>query len=259
LSELAGQMAETGGYITFSVDDGHPDDMRAAELLAKYDLAATFYIPATNPERRLMDAESIRTIAGASSAFEMGSHTYGHQPLHRLSYDAAYREVIEGKDWLEQVTSASVVSFCYPKGKFNSTAVRAVRDVGFVGARTCMYQLNGFSKDPMLWGLSTQAHSHSRYIQVRHACLERNFRGLWNYFTVHRGAVDWVEHFGKATDCVERFGGVAHLYFHSWEISEAGEWQRLERLFDEISRRPTLKRVTNGEVFRIGREKRALH
>jgi peptidoglycan/xylan/chitin deacetylase (PgdA/CDA1 family) len=38
-------------YLTVSVDDGSVSDMRAADLLEKYGLKATFYIPATNWER----------------------------------------------------------------------------------------------------------------------------------------------------------------------------------------------------------------
>ena len=42
------------GYLTISVDDGHPTDFKSAELLARYGLKATFYIPARNPEREVM-------------------------------------------------------------------------------------------------------------------------------------------------------------------------------------------------------------
>jgi peptidoglycan/xylan/chitin deacetylase (PgdA/CDA1 family) len=32
-------------YVTISVDDGHPTDLRTVDLLHKYGLTATFYIP----------------------------------------------------------------------------------------------------------------------------------------------------------------------------------------------------------------------
>ena len=44
-------------FVTISVDDGDPRDFRTAELLDKYGLKATFYIPSRNPERPVM-AES---------------------------------------------------------------------------------------------------------------------------------------------------------------------------------------------------------
>lgn len=69
-------------YLTISVDDGSVSDMRAADLLEKYGLKATFYIPATNWERPVLPAEQVRTL---STGFEIGAHTYGHVALHKLS------------------------------------------------------------------------------------------------------------------------------------------------------------------------------
>lgn len=244
-------------YITISVDDGHPDDVRTAELLSKYNLAATFYIPAANPQRKMMNEAQIRVIADASPAFEMGAHTYSHVPLNRLPYSQVYEEMVKGKEWLEQVIGAPVTSFCYPKGKFTRETVVAARAVGFRGARTCMFNLNSFARDPMLWGVSTHAYSHSRAIQIRHCCLERNFRGLVNYFVIHRGAVDWVEHFRRAIDYVQSNSGIAHLYLHSWEISNLNEWRRLRELFVEISSNSSLTPVTNGQIFDLWYARRA--
>jgi len=40
--------------VTTSWDDGHPSDLKLVELLRKYDVPATFYIPIDNFERRSM-------------------------------------------------------------------------------------------------------------------------------------------------------------------------------------------------------------
>jgi peptidoglycan/xylan/chitin deacetylase (PgdA/CDA1 family) len=37
--------------VTTSWDDGHPLDLKLAELLKKYDVPATLYMPMDNPER----------------------------------------------------------------------------------------------------------------------------------------------------------------------------------------------------------------
>ena len=39
--------------ITTSWDDGHPLDFKLAELLNKYNLKGTFYIPRSNAEHRV--------------------------------------------------------------------------------------------------------------------------------------------------------------------------------------------------------------
>jgi len=240
-------------FLTISVDDGHPLDHRSAELLSKYGLKATFYIPKKNPERDVMPESDMRKLA---QSFEIGGHTYGHRPLHNLPEAEVIREIQEGKDWLEQLLGRTAVAFCYPRGKFNAVTVRAVRNAGFKGARTCMYNLNDIPADPFLWGLSTHAYSHSVAIQVRHAILELNFKGLMNFFLVHQGSVDWVDHFKRAVGYVQKNGGIAHLYYHSWEIDALNAWGRLEDLFRYLADCKDLRRVTNGEFLTMCQERK---
>ena len=143
-------------YLTISVDDGHPTDIQSAELLQKFGLKATFYIPARNPERELMSEALIRQLAGT---FEVGSHTFNHKPLKDLADAEARIEITDGKKWLEDLTGAEVVSFCYPRGKFHSRTVKLVKEAGFLGARTCMFNLSSFPKNPFLMG-----SQHSRVL-----------------------------------------------------------------------------------------------
>lgn len=237
----------TDRYITISIDDGYPADARVADLLQKYALQATFYVPANNPEYRVMSPDEIREL---SRQFEIGSHTYNHVSLNSLTDEQASTEILSGKKWLEEVLGEPVLSFCYPRGKFNRGTPALVEKAGFLGARTCLFNLNGFPKNPFLWGLSTHAFHHSRTIQVRHALLERNFAGIRNFFGYYKGATDWQTHFLHALDHVEEHGGIAHLYLHSWETEELGEWTKLESMLQEISRRD-LTRVTNGSLYQL--------
>lgn len=235
-------------YLTISVDDGYPTDLRSAELLHKYGLKATFYIPARNPERELMSSRQIREIA---RNFELGSHTFNHKPLNHLTEQEARGEIRDGKQWLEDLTGRDIVAFCYPRGKFHSGTIKLVREAGFLGARTCMFNLNSFPCNPFLWGVSTHGYSHSIAIQLRHALLERNIQGIVNFIFTHKFARDWTEHFTHAVNFVENNGGVAHLYFHSWEIEEQKEWTTLERLLEHISKRKKLKPATNGDLLKL--------
>ncbi len=104
-------------YATISIDDGHATDLRTADLLEKYGLAATFYIPYKNPERPVMGPSEIREIA---RHFEIGGHTLNHTPLRFLQRHQAWAEIRDGKSWLEDEVGRAVVSFCYTRGKFNS-------------------------------------------------------------------------------------------------------------------------------------------
>lgn len=238
----------SSSYLTISVDDGHPADRRVSEILAKYELPATFYIPKSNPEREVMTDAAIREIA---TRFDIGAHTISHLSLHTMPDSRAFSEIVESKKWLEGLLGRSVTAFCYPQGKFSASTPQLIQKAGFRGARTSMFNLNGFPRDPYLWGLSTHAYSHSPRIQFQHALVERNFRGALNYIVIHKTTRDWADHFRNALDHVEHQGGIAHLYFHSWEIDQQGDWRKLEQVLEEASKRKTFTRVNNSELFEL--------
>lgn len=233
-------------FVTISIDDGHPEDLRVAELLTKYNLAATFYMPVHNPEHPVMSPAQMRELA---RRFEVGGHTMHHVALNGLPESKVWSEISDGKAWLEDTLGKPLQSFCYPMGKHNARIAALVKKAGFLGARTCWWNRHEFPHDPFAWGVSTQAHNHSKAVQVRHALLEQNFRGLLNFLSIYKSATDWATHFGHALERVQAKGGVAHLYLHSWEISECGEWEKLESVFRLISQQPAMHRVTNGELF----------
>ena len=239
---------DSRSFITISIDDGAPQDLKAAELLDRFGLKGTFYIPATNSEHPSLSLDGIRAI---SKKFEVGGHTFHHQPLTGLSPQKIKSEIQDGKTWLEDVTGTSVKSFCYPQGKFNPRIVQMVKNAGFQGARTCLFNLNNFPQNPYLWGVSTHAYSHSPLIQLRHALLEKNFLGLWNYAKIFRFQKKWADHFATAITHVEKYGGVAHLYFHSWEIHDQGDWKTLEDLLCFASKHKKLIPITNGDLFTL--------
>jgi peptidoglycan-N-acetylglucosamine deacetylase len=234
-------------YLTISVDDGHPSDLRTAELLDRFGLRATFYVPARNPERAVMAPHEVRALA---QRFEIGGHTFNHLPLRGRDRAAVRREVRDGKAWCEDVTGEDGVAFCYPQGKFDALAMREVAAAGYCGARTCMLNRTDVSSRPFAWGVTTQAFPHSVGTQLRHALVEANLVGAWNFLAVHAGAESWPLHFERAVERVAGRGGVAHLYLHSWEIDALGQWHALSRLLERLAERDDFVRVTNGELFK---------
>ncbi len=244
----------TEKYVTISVDDGHPSDSRTVDLLHKYGLTATFYIPGKNHEREVMGLAQIRDI---DRQFEVGSHTLSHIRLTLMSLAKAKQEILDGKRFSEDTLGHEVVAFCYPGGKYNRKIERFVEEAGFLAGRTCRYFLNDYPKDPFSWDISTYANTYPAYVQVRHCLLESNFSGAYRYLTTFKARVPWVGQFVCALDDVSRRGGMAHLYFHSWEIDQNREWDQLEGLFKTIAQYSDLKPVTNGFLYRRWHEKRA--
>ena len=63
--------------LTTSWDDGYPLDLRVAELLVKYGLQGTFYIPSETGHPILRDEQ----VSELAKAFEVGAHTLHHVDL----------------------------------------------------------------------------------------------------------------------------------------------------------------------------------
>lgn len=235
-------------YLTISVDDGHPSDLRAAELLSRYGFAATFYVPGQRRGHPMLSEAEVRQLA---RSFDVGGHTLTHRTLRGLDRVTAGMEILEGKRWLEDVAGARTISFSYPRGKFDATTVDLVREAGYLGARTCWFNRNEIARDPYRCGTSTHATSHPIHIQIRHGLVERNWRGLADFVRVHRMKQDWEAHFLHAVDWVAARGGVAHLFLHSWEIDAHREWDKLERVLAQVAERTELLRVSNAQLFSI--------
>src|SRR5438105_6475174 len=119
-------------YITTSWDDGHPVDLRVAELLTKYGLLGTFYIPMT-AENGTMTAAQLREL---SLVFEIGAHTLHHAVLIGATEQQAWQEIACSKAWVEDNTGVSCACFCPPLGRYESAHLHMIRKAGYLGLRS---------------------------------------------------------------------------------------------------------------------------
>jgi peptidoglycan/xylan/chitin deacetylase (PgdA/CDA1 family) len=215
-------------YITTSWDDGHPMDLKLAEILAKYGLPATFYVPMRNSREVMTQAD----VRGLSSVFEIGGHTVEHCDLRALSLPAARNEIRNCKTAIEQITSLPCRSFCFPKGRFCKAHLQQVSEAGFTLARTVeLMSLDAPRRYRDLWLMPTT-------IQVVQAGFAAHFKNsikrlrpanLVRYARVRKPG--WLATLEALLELANRDGGVIHLWGHSWEIEQNSDWQNLDLAF----------------------------
>jgi peptidoglycan-N-acetylglucosamine deacetylase len=217
--------------ITTSWDDGHPLDLKLAELLQKYDVPATFYIPISYAKRGCMNPQQIREIA---ERFDVGGHSYHHIRLTEISPQAAERELNNGKKELQEITGKEVISLSYPYGNFNNGLIRIARDAGFVGARTVML-LARTIRDPFREGTMVNAGNWWFTHYMLHSLASRDIK-LFN-FVLRKNLFfkSWDRIAIETLNFVADNGGIWHLWGHSWEIEENGDWTGLEIVLQEIN------------------------
>jgi hypothetical protein len=236
-------------YITTSWDDGHPLDLRLAEMLAKYGLAATFYVPIRH-HQKLINAEEIR---GLSRSFEIGGHTLTHCDLRSVPYDVSRYEIGNCKDALEQITSLPCRSFCFPKGRFRRGHIAQVKAAGFTLARTV--ELMSLSTPRSQSGIALmpttiQAGPAGAMTYFKNAA-KRLRPGNFLHWTRFRGDT-WVATLDALLTSAAERGGVVHLWGHSFEIEQNKEWSNLDRAFSLLAQYKTRARfASNGELLNL--------
>lgn len=234
-------------YITTSWDDGHQFDLRVAELLTKHRLQGTFYIPMTS-ENRTMTVPHIREL---SRAFEIGAHTLHHAVLTEATDQQAWQEIADSKSWLENGTGLPCLMFCPPKGKYSSRHLNMIRKAGYLGVRSVEMVSLDFPRPKsglMLLPTTIQAHPHGLLAFARNSLKRAAFGNLWR-FVAHGRSTDWPVLARSLLRQALKYGGVFHLWGHSWELQETGQWQRVDEVLrfmgEFASQAPAL---TNGQL-----------
>ncbi len=233
--------------VTTSWDDGHPADIRLAELLATYGVAGTFYIPNRNSEGRPVVKES--ELRQLSAGFEIGGHSIDHVVLTDLNREQAERQIGDNKRWLEDATSKPVRGFCYVRGRYNRTVTDIVKRAGFDYARTVENLHAGVTHDPFEMPTTIQLFPHNKFTYIKNFSRGRlaftRARLLWTTLA-SRNLADRI---GRLIDVCEDTGGCFHLWGHSWEIDEQNLWNDLETILRRLSaRKASTDFLTNYQV-----------
>lgn len=236
-----------GIVFTCSIDDGHPLDFKAAELLDKHGLKATFFVPIKNREGlQVMSKEDLRQL---SRRFEIGSHTYDHCYLRDLDVRRTYYQIAQGKSQLEDFIGLEVAGFCYPGGKYRRKDIELVRACGFRYARTTENLVLDTGRTPYEMPTTLQFCPHRREVYLR------NFvrSGHWIKRAVPLWHVlqheNWIKRLHVLFDYACERGGVFHLWGHSKQIDELGAWAELDAFFSHVAARTKeYERLTNGEL-----------
>ncbi len=239
----------TGAYITTSWDDGHPLDLRVADLLARYGLRGTFYVP-RRAENETMSAANLRDLSGA---FEIGAHTLNHVDLTAATEREAGQEIIDSRSWLEDCTGRACTMFCPPRGRFSQRHLALIRRAGYVGVRSVELLSVDYPRSCeglLLLPTTVQAHPHGWLAYVRNTMKRMAFGNLWRW-VLHGRSTDWTRLARSLLSQALACGGVFHLWGHSWELQQTGQWQRLEEVLRYLgSLGAGAQALSNGEVCR---------
>jgi peptidoglycan-N-acetylglucosamine deacetylase len=229
---------------TTSWDDGHPLDLRLADLLAEHGMRGTFYVPVRLEARlQVSDLRRLRNLG-----MEVGAHTVNHVDLTAAA--DPFGELIDGKHYLEDVLGEEITAFAYPFGRFDSHVSRLAQKAGYRLARTTVAFSTRRNFNPYQMPTSFQFVPCSRAIHVRHALREWNWSGLltwggrWRCETALRRLGQLAIEDARSSD------GVFHIWGHSWEIDSHRLWGELKAFLQEMEQQPGLTSMTNSQAVK---------
>lgn len=230
---------------TCSIDDGHPSDMRTAELLHKHGLNGTFFIPIHNCEGDAVITEA--QIRELGHRFEVGSHTYDHRYLKKVDIWQAYHQIADGKKELEDLLGRPVNGFCYPGGRYSRRDVDLVKACGFTYARTTMNLCFDAGSNPYEMPTTLQFYPHDRAVYLR------NFAGSGHWHRRMDGLAlalthdNWIKRLYAMFDHARQSGATFHLWGHSKQIDELDAWQDIDAFFRHVAAHVTAADRVNNE------------
>lgn len=231
--------------VTTSWDDGHPLDFKILELLEKYNLKGTFYIPLTNSENQVMDRNMINEI---SKFQEIGGHTINHKYLNLLNDKEAEIEITQCKVLLEEIIGQPIFAFCFPGGKYSNRDVQILKNSGFLFGRTTNLLSSTYSQSNLM-NTTIQAYNHRSSTLIKHCVKRFNFKAIIdNSFLIpfDRNFLKLAEY---SIHRSIKSDGVFHIWGHSWEIEKYNLWPQIEDLFKILSVIPDIKFLSNTETW----------
>jgi hypothetical protein len=196
-------------------DDGVTADVRLVEILRRHGAKATFNLNAGLHEAQ---RKLVRTYEGGEiwrlgwdemravyDGFTIANHSLTHPNLEPLAPGGLQREIVDGRDRLQQFFAQPVYGFAYPFGTYSDAVMAAVREAGHTYARTTGSVERPFPpENPM----------------ALHPCCHFLAPDLWARYE-------------KA-----REGGVFYFWGHAYEMTNESMWSAFETLIACIGADP---------------------
>jgi peptidoglycan/xylan/chitin deacetylase (PgdA/CDA1 family) len=136
--------------VALTFDHAFADFDHAVPLLEKYDFKATLFVPTAfvgeksrwlegrDAKHPLLSWPELRELRGV----EIAAHGHKYLNLEGVPPHVAQRDILRGKEILEDKLGKRVVSFAYPYGSYNEPLKALVQEAGFTSACTLEERLS---------------------------------------------------------------------------------------------------------------------
>jgi peptidoglycan/xylan/chitin deacetylase (PgdA/CDA1 family) len=137
--------------VILSFDDGTQDHYRFVfQKLKKYRMKGVFFVVTKyiNSESNLTDNQ-IKEMS--HNQMEIGSHSYSHPYLNKLTPNDLDYELEKSKKDLENILGSEVISFAPPGGWFNQQVLSAAKKAGYRAFFSCEIGRTNLESKPFIF------------------------------------------------------------------------------------------------------------
>jgi peptidoglycan/xylan/chitin deacetylase (PgdA/CDA1 family) len=197
---------------------------RILDLFARYDVRASFYVPALTAETY---PEMLPAIL--EGGHEIGLHGYFHEIIADAS-DAEFTCALEASlDLFRREIGRTPVGFRSPAWEMTPHMLAEIRRVGLAYDSSLSgfdhpYEIGGMVEIPVQWALDDAIFFK----------FEGGGRDKWPYQSGQAVLQDWIGEW----QALHRFGGLFTLTVHDWISGRAQRIALLEKLLDTITSAP---------------------
>lgn len=209
-------------------DDGVTTDVRLADILRRHGAKASFNLNAglydvkrktgwvyKGTEVHRLGWEEMKDVY---EGFTIANHSLTHPRLDKIPLEQVRREIVEGRERLQQFFDQPILGFAYPCGSYNEQVMAAVRKAGHVYARTTGNAKQPFPPDNAM---------------AFHPCC-------------HFLSADFQSRYEEA-----RSSGVFYFWGHSYELVSESMWEKFERMIERIGSDPKTNWAEVTDLFEL--------
>ncbi len=215
--------------LTFSYDDGCPQDRRLVALFDKYEMKCTFNMNSRNtenPNAKGIRAEEIRPLF-IEKGHEIAVHTVNHPHLENMLIKDQYDEIMNDRIALERASGTIIRGLAYPFGTWGNETLVAMETASIVYGRT-VNCTNNFT-------------------------LPSDFK-LWHPTVHHNECENAARRFiYNVTKAPWRAGGVLYIWGHAYEFDNKEapvQWEKFEEILADLYQyRDGYWAATNLEIY----------
>lgn len=217
--------------IVFTWDDGAPEDKKLFALHEKYEIPGLFFVPTKNCEGRdVLSPQDIREASG-SPFLTFGGHTASHRYLTSVPLEEVAGELVDNKNYLEDILGTEVPHFCLPGGKYTPE----ILDEAFRYYRTVRTaDTMNFKNQDCLIKPTFHFYHRGKKSLLGNAWRNRSYGPLvrtlldnGDYFSVIEHLVEYAEHAVPNAQII--------FWGHSWELEKFDLWKQLESLMAHLA------------------------